>query len=335
MQNSWIASIVVACGAGLFPLTAGAQSADEQRALLARDICVGVAAKFANGPPGSDISFQSGKFSVRGANGSLTIFENAVSIANIPGFNYSNYNNCLDTLISGFEQNRRASEAKSHLEAFSAGYELSETLNVGICMNSAAMGGYYIGDMQNNNVPLQRQRLQQLALSVSKSVSRRIRRLSASAIDLNLADDLAFYSYYADRPVPYFPGDAIQRRLDDLNDAIPDGELDYAGLGALVGRMQREHLYGGALMGMLQAMQFRPDERAARAQTYFPPSIQCLVRNYGDDTNRLRRAANDLGISRLSIPQLAPFSFDANSSMQYTFSNSVTAEIRRFLKGDQ
>src|ERR1700731_3416446 len=68
-------------------------SADERRALISRDVCVGIAANFASANDG-DITFQAGHFRVEKAHGSVTVFEGAVRVTEIPGFTYLSYNDC-------------------------------------------------------------------------------------------------------------------------------------------------------------------------------------------------------------------------------------------------
>jgi hypothetical protein len=66
---------------------------------VARDICAGVAAKFADAGPEAQISFEQGHFTVRGARQSVTVFEDSVPIGSIEKFSYTDYNRCVDELI--------------------------------------------------------------------------------------------------------------------------------------------------------------------------------------------------------------------------------------------
>jgi hypothetical protein len=315
-------------------LAAQQQSADIDRAQAARDICAGIAAKFANSP-GAKISFESGRFRVDNATGTLTVFESAVPVAQIPGFTFTAYAICLDKLIEGFEKGRKREEAKAKLEAFSAGYELSEALNIGICVRSAAMGGFYIGDTQNDdNIPLRQQRLKELMLAISKSVNRRLTQLSNQSASVNFVQDLQFYSFYQDRPVPYFTSDRIQTTMDSFYDIVPNDPHEYASLGALVGRLKRTYLYGFSFSFILQSTQNGFDDRANRARTFLPASLNCLARTYGEDTNRLKGALVDLNISNVSeIPDFVA-ALSRGQQGQFLFDQAVASKLRQFLRSN-
>src|SRR5689334_20189697 len=90
---------------------ASAQSPDERRIYIARDVCAAFTAKWAHAPGGS-VSFDAGKFEVHGNSSTVTIFENNVQLAQIPGFSYSSFNECLDKLINGLERSRQSAENK-------------------------------------------------------------------------------------------------------------------------------------------------------------------------------------------------------------------------------
>jgi hypothetical protein len=313
-------------------VSAQQQSSNLDRALVARDLCVGIAAKFANSP-GANISFQSGQFKVDNANGTLTVFENTVPIAQIPGFTYTAYSQCLDRLIEGFDKGKRADEAKARLEAFSAGFELSDILNIGICVRSAAMGGFYIGDTSNDdNIPLKQQRLQQLTLAVSKSVNRRLSNLTNQPAALDFVNSLRFYNFFPDRLVPYFPSDVIQTNIDSFFDIVPDDPHDYASLGVLVGRMKRSFVYGFGFSFILQTVQNGFDDRANRARASLPPSLHCLSRMFAEDANRLSSALSDLNISNVdSIPNftsVVPY----GPGGQFQFDQAVVSKLRQALR---
>jgi hypothetical protein len=143
-QTLFISSVFMA-HFGLFQAHAQSLSGDERRALIARDVCQ-IGAKFidADSP---NISFQAGQFRVEGARGSITVFEGTTPLAQIPGFTYESYQNCIRKILVGFERSQRAGDSSQFLEAFTASFELNDALNVGTCMRPAAMAGFYNGDL--------------------------------------------------------------------------------------------------------------------------------------------------------------------------------------------
>lgn len=251
---------------------AAAQSSsfDERRALIARDVCVGPLARFANVQSG-DVSFQDGRFRVERAGGSVTVFENSLRVTELPGFTYTSYDNCVERYLSGAERTRRAEDSKRQNDAFLAGYELAEILSVGICLRSAAMGGFYFGDRQSSNIPFQEDQLRKLLLSTGKSIARRMRRLNAQAPQLDLDSSLSFYRFVANRPVPYFDARDAQDLADQLTDAASASADDYVKLGLIVGRMNKTFQFSGGISALYQGAQGGFDARAARANQFLPP----------------------------------------------------------------
>jgi hypothetical protein len=145
--------LVVAGYCGNSSANAQSQIAEERRPLLARDVCLAMATQFATG---DTITFENGHFrAVKGAQ-SVTVYGDATPIAKIPGFSYPEYNHCLDIVISSFEGAHPATDAKNFLESFMAGYELADIQNIGVCIQPAAMGGFYLGDRAQGNVPSQK-----------------------------------------------------------------------------------------------------------------------------------------------------------------------------------
>src|ERR1043165_9830331 len=65
-------------------------TADKTRLLYAaRDVCVGVLAKWANTPdPDGEISYDQGKFKVVRSKSGITVFENNVEIGQLSKFDY-------------------------------------------------------------------------------------------------------------------------------------------------------------------------------------------------------------------------------------------------------
>jgi hypothetical protein len=157
------------------------------------------------------------------------------------------------------------------------------------------MGCLYIGDMQGDNAPVQMEYLEKLVLSVSKSITRRVKHFSNKDIHLTLVNDLQSYIYVQGRLVPYFSIDAIQASTDVVSDATPSGYEDYVDIGRIAGRMRRAFLYGTLFLFLLQ---HPPNPGGAyRAQMYLPRSLQCLENSYQRDRANIYEHARRLGIS--------------------------------------
>jgi hypothetical protein len=287
-------SISLSCTAG--HAAAQQRSGDEQRFLIAKDVC-NVAAKYANAVGGGNISYQAGKFRVEQGRGSITVFEGAVPLAQVPGFTYQSYVSCVSLVIGGIERTRSPTESGNPLEAFTAGFELGNVQYVGTCLRSAAMGGFYSGFIQNDNAPAAVDEIRKLAVSASRSITRRVRRFSARDINLDLSRDLRFYQFYPGKVVPYFDQGAIQGQDDAIFDVAPATGENYFRLGLATGRMQRVFDNIVALSAILQMAQ-----GAVQMQTYYPQSAQCLNGTYRYGVASLQRALGDLRLGGLRIP---------------------------------
>lgn len=307
--------------------TAQSPSSDERRALLARDVCVGPLARFANAQSG-DVSFQDGRFRVERAGGSVTVFENSLRVTELPGFTYTSYDNCVERYLSGAERTRRAEDSKRQSDAFLAGYELGEILSVGICLRSAAMGGFYFGDRQSGNIPYQEDQLRKLLLSTGKSIARRMRRLNNRAPELDLDSGLNFYRFVPDRPVPYFDTRDAQDFADQLTDVASASaeDEDYVKLGLVVGRMDVTFKLSAGISALYQSVQGNFDARAARANQFLPPTLDCLASSYTQDTSRLRQALSSLGIQSVRAP---PLVIATSQDVVERFNNDVTSSIKQ------
>jgi hypothetical protein len=293
----------------LFALSAGVAfaqtpSTDERRPLIAREVC-NIGAKFASGD-NATVSFNAGRFRVEGARGSLTIYEGSVRLTEVPGFSYKGYTDCIELVLASFERNRPAEDPNKFYDAFMAAYELSDVLHIGTCMRSAATGGIYIGDMQNNNLPVQEDFIAKLIISVGKSVERRIKRAfgRSTAVTENLKRDLRIYRLYAGRLHPYFEPENIQTQNEFMKDFASARMEEYIELGRTAGRMNRMFYNMTVLSAFLQTSQGQFDERARRANTYFPSSLQCLERLYIQDIGRLRQAAAEVSVEGMDIPSI-------------------------------
>jgi hypothetical protein len=336
-RRSIVLTALLLCFADGSPSFGQESSLEIKRPLIARDVCMAMASKFATG---DSISFSDGHFQVVKGTQSVTVYEGSVPITSIPGFTFSEFNHCLDIVLSSIEQARPPSDSKSLLEAYLAGYELGEIQNIGVCIQSAAMGGFYIGEKQNNNMPVQEDFIQKLVISVTKSVTRRVKRFSHQNIALGLPSDLKFYNYFPDRWVPYFTADSIASSTEAINDVTSSDYEDYVGIGQLTGRMKRTFLYGTFFSAILQMTQGF-DDRARRAQTYLPSSMRCLQITYQEDRSRLLQLLNELQIS-MEIPDFAgaisngqAIANDPNADNTWTerfFDERVTAKITRFIR---
>jgi hypothetical protein len=72
-----------------------------QLMFAARDICVGVIAKFANTPdPAGDteLTYEQGQFKIIRARTKITILDNNVKVAELPKFDYSSYVDCVSRM---------------------------------------------------------------------------------------------------------------------------------------------------------------------------------------------------------------------------------------------
>jgi hypothetical protein len=305
-------------------------SSDERRALIARDVCVGPLARFANADSGN-ISFQDGRFRVERAGSSVTVFENSLRVTELPGFTYTSYDNCVERYLSGAERTRRAEDSKRQNDAFLAGYELAEILSVGICLRPAAMGGFYFGDTQSGNVPYQEDQLRKLLLSTGKSIARRMRRLNNQTSQLDLESGLNFYRFVRDRAVPYFEVREAQDYADQLTDAASASadDEDHVKLGLIVGRMNKTFQLSGGISALYQTAQGGPDPmRAARANQFLPPTLDCLRSSYAQDAPRLRQALGVLGIQNVRPP---PLMIATSQDVVERFNNDVTSTIRQYI----
>ncbi|WFU70026.1 hypothetical protein [Bradyrhizobium sp. CB2312] len=310
---------------------AGAQSSssDERRALIARDVCVGPLARFANADSGN-ISFQDGRFRVERAGSSVTVFENSLRVTELPGFTFTSYDNCVERFLSGAERTRKAEDSKRQNDAFLAGYELGEILSVGICLRSAAMGGFYFGDSQSGNIPYQEEQLRKLLLSTGKSIARRMRRLNNQAPQLDLEGGLSFYHFVRDRPVPYFEVRDAQDYADQLTDAASASadDEDHVKLGLIVGRMNKTFQFSGGISALYQALRGGFDARSARADQFLPPTLDCLANTYSQDAPRLRQALAAVGIQNVKPP---PLMIATSQEVVERFNNDVTGVVRQYI----
>lgn len=307
--------------------SAQSSSPDERRALLARDVCVGPLARFANAQDGN-VSFQDGRFRVERAGSSVTVFENSLRVTELQGFTYTSYDSCVDRFLSASERTRRAEDSKRQNDAFLAGYELGGILSVGMCLRYAAMGGFYFGDRQSGNVPFQEDQLRKLLLSTGKSIARRMRRLNNRAPELDLDNGLNFYRFVPDRPVPYFDMRDAQDFADQLTDvasASADDE-DYVKLGLVVGRMDKTFQLSAGISALHQSVQGNFNARTARANQFLPPTLDCLASSYAQDTSRLRQALSNLGMQSVRAP---PLVIATSQDVVERFNNDVTSSIRQ------
>src|SRR5262245_2136013 len=88
-------------------------------AYAARDICTGLAANYANLPPGATFTYNAGKFKIDGqAGGRVTIFEGAVQVGQIQNLDYKNFVSCTKDFMQSFETRRKKSEINRTIAFF-------------------------------------------------------------------------------------------------------------------------------------------------------------------------------------------------------------------------
>jgi hypothetical protein len=315
-------------------------STDERRPLIAQAVCTGIGAKFASGD-NAIISFNAGKFRVEGARGSLTIYENSVQLTEVSGFSYKNYTACIEVVLSSFERNRPTEDPNKFYDAFMAAYELSDALHVGTCLQSAASGGLYFGDMQNNNLPTQEDFIAKAVVSIGKSVERRIKRVfdRTTNVTETLKRDLRIYRLFPGRLYPYFEAEKIQSLNEFMKDFASARMEDYLELGRTAGRMNRMFHSIGVLSAFLQTTQGQFDDRARRANASFPPSLQCLYQLYSQDIARLKQTAVDVGIEAMDVPAVQEavtagrtFAAASGPSPRDLFNRRVATRVRQAIR---
>ena len=323
--------LICAIVIGLRTASAAEPSLDERRVLIARDVCAGFAANFATTQGGS-ISFSAGHFRVEGSQGTVTIFEGDVRLTEIPGFSYSTYNDCLDKVLSRLERTRKAEDSKRALEAFNASFELNQLLSTGICLQSAAKGGFYFGNLDQGGVPLEQRFLSEFLTVVAKSVERRLVVFSGQHPELSLADGLKFYRYVPGRAVPYFDQITITRENAELSGAASAELEGYLAIGGISGQMRTVYEYIVGLTDLLQSGQGRFDERSVRLKTTVPPSLSCLWNAYRSDKEKLLREIKVLSIEGIVDVPNPMNATVASVSIGGEFDDKVTVRLRKYLR---
>ncbi|RUM13484.1 hypothetical protein EFD56_27920 [Rhizobium phaseoli] len=312
---------------------ASAQSPDEQRIYIARDVCAAFTAKWANAPGGS-VTLDAGKFKVRGNSSTVTIFENSVKLAEIPGFSYSSFNECLDKIINGLEQSRKSAESKHQVEAFTAGAELGALLSIGKCLRSAAMGGFYLGDMDQGGSPIPGNTLSKMVAAIGKSVGKRLSRVSGEDLNVSLDNRVSYYRFVQGREVPYFDTQDAVTITSALEDYLPPDLVDYWQGGILVGKMGTEFKFAVSFAQILSDARGRFDARSMRAQQFFPPTLQCLSNAYNDDIANLQGFDGILG-SNFAPPGINDaVDLQSGAEIEKRFREDVIDPIRSELKAN-
>ena len=309
---------------------------DASRPMLARDICMAPASKFASG---ASITFSDGRFKAIYGQGTMTVYEGAVPITQIPGFTFGELTHCLDTVLSYLERSRNSADSRSGLEMFNAGYELGEAINIGICMQSAAAAGFFLGDP--NNAPMENSAIKVLATAASKSVARRIKRVSGQEIDLRLQDSMEFYNYFPNHFVPYFRSETIESSTEALEDAAPSDYEDQVKLGLTTAKLKNEFLFATIFYGQVEKTRGGFDPSSQRAQSYLPITLQCLENVYRQDSSRFLQIAHDLHLN-VTLPNFslalnngsraAQQPTADNSWAQRVFDDQVTVSLRGLIK---
>jgi hypothetical protein len=193
-------------------------------AYAARDICVGVAAKFLHAPPGTPFSYNAGKFKIEGTVGEqATIFDDSVPIATIPNFNYKDYTTCVDSTLKGIREKQKKTEIKKTLALFNTTLELNNVLYVGECLESTAKVGVYIGDTSRsskgggqNIVP--EEYYEKFLVALDISLANRLNGIIDNDVNFALEDDIRYFRYVQGRFVPYFETRSIQNNNAYITD---------------------------------------------------------------------------------------------------------------------
>ena len=186
-------------------------------AYAARDICVGVAAKFVNAPAGAEISYENGKFKIAGTvGGQATVFEGAASVGTISDFDYRNYTQCVSKFATAISHETRIAGAKKTLALFNATLELNNTMYIGTCLKPAAEAGMYFGDVSQSNIAdgqniIGEDHYEKFLVALDKSLQIRLKNVLNSAVQFALEDDLQYFRFVPGRFVPYFTSDAIEK----------------------------------------------------------------------------------------------------------------------------
>jgi hypothetical protein len=283
-------------------------------AYAARDICVGIAAKFANAAEGSLISYNAGKFKIEGnVGGQVTVFEGTSPIATIPNFTYDNYTSCIDSTLEAIreretraEQNTHRDEVRKKLAVFNTAFELNGAMNVGTCMQSAAMVGVYFGDLSQNNIAngkniIPEENYKKFLQAFDRSLMNRLKGTIRDDAQFELEDDIKFFRYVPGRFVPYFPMEAIQRNNSTLKENLDDDYLALANLGETVGGLTKLYQnYATFLQVWKSAVQ--SDYQRSNA---VGASLQCMGTPIRELSSQARVAIEELGLSiDLDVPTL-------------------------------
>jgi hypothetical protein len=290
--------------AGSFISSAFAQEATSD-AYAARDICVGVAAKFAHAAPGASITYNSGKFKIEGsAGGQVTVFEDSIPIATMQDFNYKDFSECIDKTLKGIQANEKKSEINRKLTIFNAAVELNSVLNVGTCMQSAATAGLYFGDLSQSNRAdgkniVSEDYYVKFLEALDVSLANRLKGAIDDDTRFTLEDDIKFFRYVPGRFVPYFPMDAISKNNSYLSDNLDDEYLSFAELGKDVGTLTRLYGWYSTLLQFLYAgAQYDPRSAPIRA------SLQCMDTPIRSLTSSINGLVDEIGFSDIDIPKL-------------------------------
>lgn len=321
-----------------FILAVSAQSAttDEKRALIARDVCSGFSSKFISTEDDSaDVSFSQGRFTIKRNKGSVTVFEDSVPVTKIPGFTFTDYQECIESLIAAFERSRSASASKKNLEAFNAGYELNFALSIGVCLESAARGGMYLGNTEvDPPKPMDREELENQMFATSKSISARVKVITGEEIETQLNDDLMFYEFVPNRVVPYFETSMVDDYMSELLSATEGDQSEYVKLGAITAQMARVLPIAIVLNQFLSEARQRNDPRSIRLQRFLPSSLDCMKRHYSRNAGRLEQLTSELSVdAEFEVPQLQDLFFgNTPEELNTYFDRVVTSPIRKFLR---
>ena len=284
-------------------------AADEatDAAFAARDICIGVAAKFGHG---NGLTFDAGKFKVdKGTNGQITIFENSVPLGQIPNFDYSNYTTCVSKFVDIFDLKMQKSESNRSLAIFNAAFELSNILSVGTCMQSTAMVGMYFGDMslksENAENVLGSDYFYKLLAATDRSLEKKIQRYLNQTATFSLESGVKYYRYGAYREIPYFDAATSGQYSGYLASFIDDELRPYSALGHKAASLVRLYGYAGVFIAFDRVFSAQPDPVSAQRRAAIRDGLRCIQFVYANLSATINQSIEDADIELNSeIPKI-------------------------------
>ena len=341
MRLPRIALAIVTAAMLFAPFYAKADDATDD-AFAARDICVGVAAKFINANPGAVITFNAGKFKIeKGAEGRVTVFEDSVSIGQLPSFDYRSYTACIDSTMKVLDARRKRTELNKMLALFNAAYELNNVLYTGTCLQSTAMLGVYFGDMSQTNQfgsnMLSTEYFSKLLIATNTSLTARLQPYFGNRVRFALDQDVKFFRYVAGREVPYFDLGTIGQYNSYISSNVSDEYRPYVALGSNAGALSRLYALFAVLLQLDRVYEAQFDPISVQKKTALRASLQCIRGPYSQIASSMRSHIEDADLSlNVPVPQLERlFSISSQELNSDNTSVRFVSELRRQIKVTQ